>query len=323
MTYAQYGLVQATDFNNLVGTNPDTTSDRLNTVWATGGSNAGYGQASIAQVTAGDIVTATKWANLINNTALAALHQGSTITSVTAPTAGSKITYLSALPTNLTTIYTNRLNATGQGITSSNTQTYGSTWTTTLTCQHTITFSTGDQARYFFNAGGQIAISCSHPMSTGFNGTISGLASAIGTVVLSAPITGTIIIASTNYNGVTKIGGGGNTPVISTNNGYYALNTSNAQLFSQTATSGSYYYYYYYYYGYNGRIRVIGKSNGTQGSNGDAGSIITIYTVWDQIPSGITISAGSAITCVVRPPSTDNISNTWGSIGLTGTVSAN
>lgn len=317
MTYAQYGLVEATDFNNLVGTNPDTTTNRLNTVWATGGSSAGYGQTSISQVSVGDIVTAAKWANLINNTALAALHQGSTITSVTAPVAGDTITYRSAIPTNLTTIYTNRLNATGQGTTNSNTQTYGSTWTNTLTCEHTITFSSGDQARYFFNAGGQIAITCSHPMSTGFNGTISGLASAIGTVVLSAPITGTIIVASTNYNGVTKIGGGGNTPTISTNNGYYAFNTSNAQLFSQTASSS-----YYYYYGYNGRIRVIGKSNGTQGSNGDAGTIVTLYTVWDQIPSGITISAGSAVTCVVRPPSTSNISNTWGAIGLSGTISA-
>jgi len=318
MTYAQYGSVEATDYNNLVGTSPGTTANRLNTVWAVGGSSAGYGQTALATVNVGDVVTATSWANLINSTALSALHQGSTITSVSAPVSGGTITFLSAIPTNLTTIYTNRLNATAQGTTTSNVQTYGSTWGTSVTFQHNITFVSGDAARYFFNAGGQIAITCSHPAGSGFNGTMSGLAGAIGTVVLSAPTSGTIIVASTNYNGVTKIGGGGSTPIISTNNGYYALNSSNAQLFSQTASSS---YYYYYYYGGNGRIRVIAKSNGTQGSNSDAGNIITLYTVWDEIPSGITISAGSSTTCVVRPPSTNNISNSWGTVLIAGTVS--
>ena len=316
MTYAQNGLVEATDYNNLVGTSPGTTANRLNTVYAVGGGNSGYGQTALSQVAAGDTVTASNWSNLINNTSKAALHQGSTITSVTAPVAGGTITYLGAVPTNLTTIYTNRLNATAQGTTSSNTQTYGSSWGTSVTFTHLITFTNGDNARYFFNAGGQIAINCSHPAGSGFNGTISGLASAIGTVVLSAPITGTIIIASTNYNGVTKIGGGGNTPTVSTNNGYYALNISNAQIFSQTASSS----YYYYYYGYNGRIRILAKSNGTQGSNNDAGSLITLYTIWDQIPSGLTISAGSATTCVIRPPSTSNITDSWGTVNVTGSV---
>jgi len=317
MTYAQYGSVEATDYNNLVGTSPGTTANRFNTVWAVGGASAGYGQTALATVSAGDIVTATSWANLVTNTSKSALHQGSTITSVSAPVSGGTITYLAAIPTNLTTIYTNRLNATGQGATTSNTQTYGSTWGTSLTFQHNITFVSGDAARYFFNAGGQLAINCSHPAGSGFNGTLSGLASAIGTVVLSAPTSGTIIVASTNYNGVTKIGGGGNTPVISTNNGYYALNSSNAQIFSQTASAS----YYYYYYGSNGRIRVIVKSNGTQGSNSDAGSLITIYTVWDSIPSGITITAGSETTCVIRPPSTTNITNSWGTVLIGGTVS--
>lgn len=316
MTYAQNGLVEATDYNNLVGSDPSTTANTLNTVFATGGSSAGYGQTPLSQVSAGDVVTASNWANLINNTTKSAQHQGSTITSVTAPSAGGTITYLGAVPTNLTTIYTNRLNATAQGTTTNDTQTYGNTWTTSVTFTHLVTFTNGDSARFFFNAGGQLAINCSHPAGSGFNGTMSGLASAIGTVVLSAPITGTIIIASTNYNGVTKIGGGGSTPVVSTNNGYYALNTSNAQIFSQTASSS----YYYYYYGSNGRIRIIAKSNGTQGIYNDAGSVITLYTIWDQIPSGITMTAGSTTTCVIRPPSTTNISNSWGSVNITGSV---
>ena len=49
MSYAQYGTVQALDFNTLVGGNPVTSSGTLNTVWATGGTTAGYGQTAVAR----------------------------------------------------------------------------------------------------------------------------------------------------------------------------------------------------------------------------------------------------------------------------------
>jgi len=313
MSYAQYGLIEAADFNNLVGGNPVTTSGKLNTVWATGGTTAGYGQTAVANVTAGSTVTASNWASLINNTANAATHQGSSITSVTAPSSGGTITYLSAIPTNLTTIYTNRLNAGTQGSTTANTATYATTWSSALTFTHTATFANGDAARYFFNSGGQLAITCSHPSGTGINLLLNNLASNIGTVVLSAPTSGTATIAGTAYNGITKVGGGGNAPTTSPNTGYYALTTANATVFTQTASTGPSGYLSTF-------IRVIIKSNGTQGSNGDAGSVITIYTVWDEVPDGLTAAANSATTLTVRPPETTNLANSWGSISLTGTV---
>ena len=314
MTYAQYGTVQVTDYNDLVGTNPNTTSGKLNTVWSTGGGTSGYGQTAIATLTAGQTVAATQWATLVNTTASAASHQGTTITSVTAPVTGGTITYLSAIPTNLTTIYTNRLNASAQGSTSSNTATRGSAWSDSLTFTHTATFANGDAARYFFNSGGQLAITVSQPSGSGVDLLFNNLASNVGTVVLSAPSSGTITVAGTTYNGISKIGGGGNAPTISQNNGYYALTTSNANVFTQTASTGPSSYL-------SSFIRVIVKSNGTQGSNSDAGSIITIYTVWDEVPNGLTVSSGSATTLTLRPPSTTNIANTWGAVALTGTVS--
>jgi len=313
MTYAQYGLIQATDYNNLVGGDPVTSSGRLNTVWATGGTNAGYGQTALANVTVGTTVAATAWANLVNRTSNAATHQGSSITAVTAPASGGTITYLSAIPTNLTTIYTNRLNAATQGSTTSNTATYASTWSAGITFTHTATFANGDAARYFFNSGGQLAITCSHPSGTGINLLLNNLASNIGTVVLSSPTSGSITIAGVSYNGVTKVGGGGNSPTVSTNTGYYALTTANATVFTQTASTGPAGYLSTF-------IRVIAKSNGTQGVNGDAGSVITLYTVWDEVPDGLVASASSATTLTVRPPETTNLSNTWGTITLTGTV---
>jgi hypothetical protein len=314
MSYAQFGLVEASDFNNLAGGNPVTSSGKINTVWATGGGSAGYGQTSVGNVTVGTSVAASNWASIVNNTTNAAAHQGSSITSVTSPSAGNVITFNSAISSNLTTIYNNRLNASSQGSITVNTATYGSTWSSALTFTHTVTFASGDAARYFFNAGGQLSLQCQHPSGSGIDLTLTGLAANIGTIYLSAPSSGTVTIASTPYDGITKIGGGLPAPTISSNNGYYALTSANANVFTQTAAQGPSSYLGTF-------IRVIVKSNGTQGSNGDAGNIITIYTVWDEVPDGLTASAGSTTTLAIRPPSTTYIANTWGAITLSGTVS--
>lgn len=314
MTYAQLGLIQASDYNNFVGNAVDTGSNRLNTVWSTGGASAGYGQTpAVGTVNIGQVVSATEWDNLISKTSTVAIHQGTSISSVALPVVGGAITYTSAIPANLTSIYNNRLNAATQGTTVSNTATRGSSWSNSITFTHTVTFANGNAARYFFNSGGQLAITCTHPTGIGINILYNGLASNIGTVVLSAPTSGTVTIAGQTYNGITKKGGGGSAPTISTNNGYYALTTSNANVFTQTASSG--------YISYsNSFIRIIAKSNGTQGSNGDAGSIITLYTVWDEVPDGAVATSGSATTLTVRPPETTNIANTWGTISISGSV---
>ena len=314
MSYAQFGLIQATDFNTLVGGNPTATANTLNATWATGSGTAGYGQTAVANVTAGNTVLATSWNALVSNTASAASHQGSSITSVTAPVAGATVTYLSAVPTNLQTIYTNRLNAATQSGTSANTATRGTTWTTALTFTHTATFANGDAARYFFNSGGQLKMTVTHANNAaGINLLFNNLCSNIGTVVLSAPSSGTANIVGTTYNGITKVGGGGNSPTISQNNGYYALTTSNANVFTQTASTGPSGYL-------SSFIRFIVKSNGTVGSNGDAGNVITISTVWDEVPDGLVVGSGSATTLTVVPPETGNIAYTWGTITLSGSV---
>jgi len=315
MAYAQFATIDASDFNTLVGGNPTTTANTLNATWAVGGGSAGYGQTAVANVSVGgSILASTQWASLVSNTASAASHQGSSITSVSTPVAGGVITFTAAIPTNLTTIYTNRLNAATQGSTTANTATRATTWSNQLTFTHTATFANGNAARYFFNAGGQIKMTVSHPTGTGINLLFNNLASNVGTVVLSAPTSGSVSIAGTSYNGITKIGGGGNAPTISQNTGYYALTTSNANVFTQTASTGPSGYL-------SSFIRFIVQSNGTQGSNGDAGSVITIHTIWDEIPDGLVAASGSATTMTLTPPSTTNIANTWGTVTLTGTVS--
>lgn len=313
MTYAQFGLVQAADFNTLVGGNPTTTANTINAVWATGGGSAGYGQTAVANVAAGGTVTASNWASLITNTSNSATHQGSSISSVTAPSAGNTVAFLSAVPTNLQTIYTNRLNAATQGSTTANTATRGSAWTQSLTFTHTATFANGDAARYFFNSGGQLKMTVSHPAGTGINLLFNNLCSNVGTVVLSAPTSGSITVVGTSYNGITRVGGGGNSPTVDATKGYYGLTASNANVFTQTASTGPSSYL-------SSFIRFIVKSNGTQGSNNDAGSVITIYTIWDEVPDGLSVSSGSATTMTIAAPETTNIANTWGSITLSGIV---
>ena len=314
MSYAQFGLIQASDFNTLVGGNPTTTSGTLNAVWATGGTTAGYGQTAIANVAVAQTVGSAEWANLVNKTSNSASHQGTSITAVTAPAAGGTVTYLSAIPTNLTTIFNSKLNAATQGATTSNTATYGSTWSAGLTFTHTVSFANGDAARYFFNSGGQLKLTCSNPNSTaGINLLFNNLASNVGTVVMSAPSSGTVSIAGTSYNGITKVGGGGNAPTVSTNSGYYAMTTSNATVFTQTASTGPSGYLSTF-------IRVIAKSNGTQGSNGDTGSVITLYTIWDEVPDGLVVGTGSAVTVTAQAPETTYLANSWGTITIAGTV---
>lgn len=313
MTYAQFGTVQASDFNTLVGGNPTATANTLNATWATGSGSAGYGQTALANVTAGSTVTSTQWATLVANTASAATHQGSSITSVTAPAAGGTITYLSAIPTNLQTVYSNRLNASTQGSTIANVVTRGTTWTTALTFTHTATFANADAARYFFNAGGQLKLTFSQPNGTSMANAFNSLCSACGTLVFSAPSSGSITVAGTSYTGFRKVGGSGTPSPYLTNTGYYALTSANANVFLQTTGTPA---------GYTTSfINVLAKSNGTQGSNGDAGSVITLYTVWDEVPDGLTVTAGSTTTLTVVYPETTNLANTWGAVSLSGSVS--
>jgi hypothetical protein len=91
------------------------------------------------------------------------------------------------------------------------------------------------------------------------------------------------------------------------------MTTSNATVFTQTASTGPSGYL-------SSFIRFIAVSNGTQGANGDAGSVITIYTIWDEVPDGLVVALGSATTMTLTPPSVTNIANTWGAVTLSGTV---
>jgi hypothetical protein len=313
MTYASGSLIQASDFNTFVGVSasPSTAVNAFNTVWATGTGKYGLGQPVVSNVSTGNLVTYNDWATLINNSKALANHQGTSVTSLTAPSSGDTINYLSALSTNLSSLYSAKNNATAQGASATTSTTNNTAWSSGITFTHTITFDSGDKARYFFNGGGQIALTFSHPSGTGINALFNTLALNCGTVVLSASSDGQTI-AATSYNGTTRIGGAGNAPTI-INAGYYNLTTSFQQVFKQLASGSP--------AGYVGSfISVNVKSNGTVGTNSDNGSIITVQTLWSEVPGGLVAASGTATTCTIRPPSLSYISQSWGAISVSGSV---
>ena len=296
MSYQQYGLIQATDYNNLVGT--------LNSVWGSGSGNSGYGQTNLTTVAAGAQVGSTEWASLVNKISAIASHQNSTITAVTAPSTGDPIKFVNAVNTNLTTITNNRLNASAQATSVTTSKVTTTTWTDKVTFTTTITFTSAAAARYFFNAGGQLAITCSHgsSSSTGIDKVFYDLCNKFGTVTLSS---GSATIGGTSFTGITKTGGSGTSPTdytISTGTGYYALTTTPVEVFKQTATGALSKYITSF-------INVTAKVDAT-------GGVITFVTTIDENWSsgtGLAVSIGTTHNLIVKPPSTTYVTtNSWG-----------
>lgn len=169
MAYSSGGLIEATDYNNLARNN----ASNIAWVWGTGFGTSGYGQntSQLATVAATNTVTATQWAGLFNivnrclghqSGAAAQIAGGGNINAV----AGEVITSFANISTAVTTINTNKALFNSQGSTvTGTTQTWNPTAVTTSALNQfqdtNVNFASGDAARLFFNAGGQINFVCS------------------------------------------------------------------------------------------------------------------------------------------------------------------
>lgn len=304
MAYAVDGLIQASDYNGFA----NNGTPNVNSVWSVGSSNRGYGQPALTTVNQGQLIRAQSWYDLIDNIQTSASHQGTTINSWnnSTPASGELALYEPYMAYNIGRIDTYRLNAVAQAATSANTATSAVTWNSTLTVTFTITFASGNNARYYFNAGGQLGLSFSHPNGAGKNATFYDLCGDAGTVWLSSPTSGTATLSAIAYNGVTKVGGsnpGGAT--INTNYGFYALTGSLTQIFRQNANAG------YYYTG--SYLKINASTNGS--------GVITLQVIYDDgTASGGAISTGTQTTLTLRPPSTTYLANTWGTPGVSYTI---
>ena len=113
MVYSVGGLIQATDYNGFV----NDSANNINAIWSTGSTDKGYGQTAIATVSAGGTVTATQWASLVNTLSSLGSHQGTSITSRTAPVTGNTIAILSNVATDINNLTGSRGNAAASGTT--------------------------------------------------------------------------------------------------------------------------------------------------------------------------------------------------------------
>jgi hypothetical protein len=323
-------LIQATDYNGFVSTNAGAN---VNATWSTGTSDAGYGQTALSTVSASSLITATQWANLVNTISSIASHQGTTITSRSAPVAGNLIQILSNVNTDLTNCYNNRGNAvangtqvgTFSGTTSKTTGTGSGSDPWTITFTHTITWASADAARYFFNAGGRIKWDVDKTST----GTVADTEwnDLAGTLTGDIFITGgtaTQVIAGVSYTGTTKSGGTGTPNILTTTTGWYDLTTSNTIIYKQFADTSP----------YTGQfIQIEARTAGS-------GTQLVLTTTWtdpggsvvgstDAITGGTATSSpsttitGTAPTTLVTyfPPSTTYLSASWGTPTIAASVS--
>lgn len=326
MTYSSGGLIQAADYNGFVGPTASggTAGANLNDIWGTGATDKGWGQTAISNASQLGNVTAVQWSSLVNNLSSAGSQTNTTITSRAAPTAGQTINVLANVNADLTSVTTNRGNAIAVGTqytawTGTNSKTAATaagSWTITIT--NTITFASADAARYFWNAGGLVKITC-NKSSTGETGDPpwNALATACGDIYISGRVNSAAqTIAGTSYTGTTKVGGSGTTTVLTTTTGWYQLTPGAAAtiVFKQFSATAPYTSDY---------IQHTAAVN--------AGSTtLTIVTTWagvdgDPISGGTATSGavfGTAPATLVTyfPPSTTYLTNSWGTPTVAATT---
>jgi len=324
MAYTSGGTIQAIDYNYLAwgGNTTNTYSGTINNlamVMGGGKGYKGYGQSitainAVSTTPETTFITATQWAGLVYTLNNALGHQSGAGAQLASGsnigiTAGATIaafanvsTAIGTVNTNANIYATNGSTTTGSNFT--NNPTSGAA-TTSGIFTRTITFASGDAARYFFNAGGKLNWAIS---ATNNNATLrsADLVTNFGTNQAGGTILGPSSVART--------GTGGTQTANVTTLGYWASTTS-AQTVSQITSSN-------YRYEYNQdftNVRV--RTNGVQGSNGDVGSVLYLdfgyymFSTFAGANDDINVTVTTRIDIV--QPETTFLANTWGVIGIT------
>jgi len=333
MTYSSGSLIQASDYNGFVGPTASggTANANLNDIWGTGATDKGWGQTAVGTVSTAGTVTATQWASLVNTLATAGSQTNTTLTSRTAPTAGTTIGILANVNADLTSVTTNRGYAAAAGTQSSTwtgsiakttaTGTGTNAWTITWT--QTVTFPSADQARYFWNAGGRVTLDMSFTANSVDNDPEwTRLSGYVGTLTLVGRVNGAAqTIASTSYTGFTRGGTGGTQTSLASTTGWYNLTTSPTTMMVLNDATAP-------YTGDNITVTATQTSS----------TVLTLITTWNSSArsgAGETtnISGGTdttspftafgtapAVLCRFIPPSTTYLTNTWGTPAVASSV---
>lgn len=257
----------------------------INHIIGTGTGNLGMGQTALSlNVNTGEIITAAQWNSLFSAMENVANHANETLAvSTRQRTAGEIIAVVASLNSDIqllaAAVQGGCVNTTALTTGSPTTSLTTGVWDTSHIAEYTYTFTGGDQARWFFNAGGKLRISFANTQqnSTGLDTVVTGLMINIGNFDIGA----TVSTCSGNMNDDSSNGdsnqagsaAGPNPNVDGRTLGYYDLTTEYSTLLDYYESSGT------YDYSYDGlvSIRVEAKTNAAHGDGrGNNGNVITV-----------------------------------------------
>jgi hypothetical protein len=153
-----------TQGTNILAAQYVTIQDKAQSLIGTGSGTRGYGQTvQSSDVFTGNTITKAQWDLIKFDIINIKLHQDGVLPGVVTVNVGDPIGFGASSPnSNYDTILeqaiANRFQIAGsQSVVNSTANlTYSTPWSTSLTATLTCTFSTADQARYFFNSGGKV-----------------------------------------------------------------------------------------------------------------------------------------------------------------------
>lgn len=272
MAYTSGGTIQALDYNLLAwGGNTqvyNATPDNLAEIWGIGNGQNGYGQDTslISTLSAGTTVSATQWAGLVYTLNKTLGHQGGAAAQLATGSnigivAGATIAAFANVAAAITTVNTNKalFNSTRSSVvTGTNLDaTWNTASPTTFQQVRTVTFTSADTMRYFFNAGGRINLALT---------TVSGTDNAKETSWTNLLNNG-IGTISLDYTTSARSGTGYTLTTDGSATGFWDLTGgTDYTLIKLTDTTAEY---------TSNFVEVKAKVTGTAGSNGGLGTIIT------------------------------------------------
>ncbi len=262
MAYTAGDTILDDEYNLFVG---GTTGSQygINHIQGTGNAGYGLGQSTVATVSAGNTVQASQWNSLFTAMDNVANHTNRTLTSTTARSAGDAIAAISALSADLNNLAADVVG----GSTAATAVTEGgedssrvasAVYDTSHIVEETFTFAGGNEARWFFNAGGKLRMKVTNSAtnSTSKDTSLSGVITSVGTFDIGSTTSA-------------RSGSGDTATVSASSTGYYDLGTSYTTLLHIEESAGT--------YANNIEIKYEAKVNSAHGDgNGNNGDVVTV-----------------------------------------------
>lgn len=268
MVYERGGLVEKTDYDALISA--------INNLFGSGFGDSGYGGNSInvplsqlTSVSVGATINNEEWLVIRNALFDLALHQNTVLPNpLPSPTDLEDMDLIQAFEAlndadNLNELLTNRLNANSANLSISNKliSNRSTSWTSEILHEFTVDFGNTDDARFFFNTGGEIRLNASR---SGGAATPQNLA----------------------WTNLTS----NNSPAIFNASNYYALTSSYTTVRSVSSTGA---------YSTNSWI-IQARRDDVAGPNGGNGSIIRFKSIFSDIHSGVSDVVSGTFTSTIQ-----------------------